>query len=324
LLSSLLGTAWWRQKAVAVVLAAFVAIAGTANLRFLQEYWHSPVVRQAQHLELGYQTLWLAGKVRPGDQVVGLSTRVHNVLLGHDASWLAKDGFDGIAVADLWSMIDEMVKRSGKDLVLFVAAEDAGDEIVEFLESIWPQLEFEYSEHPERQGHGFYLARVEKEEPLDPDSPVLARYRCRSPLGEYVVHFQEAEDDRIPARFPFVDRSTWPQLLRGSLWHLQERATNVTFSLRFRFAIEEGGVYMIRARAWAGTASLTIDGHRRAGQPGATINLEPGVHEMLIEGDFQPAALEATLDLEWRPPGSGPDFTLMPIYELAPPDLDCG
>lgn len=324
LLASLLGSLSWRQKAVAAVLAGFVAIAGTDNLRFLEEYWHSPVVRKSQHLELGYQTLWLAENVRPDEQIVGLSTRVHNVLLQHDASWLVKDGFEGIVVADLWSLIEELQKRPDQDLALYISADDAGGDVADFLRTIWPQLEFAYTEHPEWPGQGFYLAHVTAENPLDLDSPVLARNRCRSPLGEFVVHFAEAEDDHIAARFPFVDRSTWPHVLRMSLWHLRERATNVTMSLRFPFFIEERGVYMVRARARAGTASVTIDGHRRPGQPGATVNLEPGVHELLVEGDFQPAALEAEVSLEWRPPGPNRKFTLMPIYRLAPPDLDCG
>ena len=323
LLRSLLASFAWRSAIVAVVLAAIVGVAGFSNLRFLDAYWHSPEVRRAQHLELAYQMIWLKQNVRSGERVVGLSSRQFNVLMPHDASWIGSGRVEGNVFGDLWATIEELRKHPDEDVALYVAVGAAGPEAVAFFRTIWPELSFEYSEHPEYPGQGFYFTHIAKESGFDPNPPTLAQARCRSPLGEFVVHFEVADDKFFPTRFPFVDRSTWPHRLRGSLWHLREKATGTSLTLSFDFAVEKPGVYLFRTRSREGSPEITVAGRSGKGEIGVSAKLSAGTHRLELTGEFLPTSVEPETYLEWRGPDPGDEYSLMPIFELAPADLDC-
>ncbi len=312
------------SMAVVGSLSVLVAGAAYSNLDFLNSYWHSPKVRRAQHLELAYQTLWLDQNVRSDEKIIGLSARVYNVLLQHDASWIGSGRLEGEVFADLMSMLDEIEASSGQALALFVAAEAAGPAAVDYLSSIWPQLAFEYTEHPEWPGNGFYMAHVSADQPLESDTERLALARCRSPLGEFIVHFREDDDVRIPTRFPFVDRSTWPHRVRTTVSRRQGLVKNVTVRVRIPFSVEQRGVYLFRTVLREGTTMLSVGDKSMPGRSGLSVELEAGTHELRVTGDFLPTAYEAEMRLEWRRPGFDREYELMPIYRLPPPPTDLG
>lgn len=311
-----------RRLGVAVVLAACVAAAAHANLSFLTRYWRSPEVREASHLELAYQTQWLSETVRPGEYVVGLSVRAFNVLMGNDASWMRAPHVEGTVAADLWSMIDEIQKHRGRDLFLYVSAEGASALTIELLQSVWPQLTFEYAPHPLRDVESAYYGRLAKDASLPVDPPSLQRLRCRSARGEFVIHFADAEARRFPTLFPYIDRATWPQIVRWSLYHGAERAEKVTLHVRIPFAVENAGNYVFRIRAREGRPAVSLDGG--LGAPTSIADqLATGVHELVLEGEFLPTSAEPEVRLEWRGPDSRHQLELMPIFKVAPPHPDC-
>jgi hypothetical protein len=307
---------------VAAVLAICVAVAADSNLRFLTRYWRSPDVREASHLELAYQTRWLSDTVRPGEYVVGLSVRAFNVLMGNDASWMRASHVEGTVAADLWSMIEEIEKYRGRDLFLYVSAEGASALTVDLLESVWPQLRFDYAPHPLREIEGVYFGRLAKSESLAPDPPSLRAVRCRSARGEFVIHFKDAEARRFPTLFPFIDRATWPQIVRWSLYHGPERAENVSLHIRVPFAVEKPGNYTFRVRAREGRPTMSL-GRGLETPTSLADQLSAGVHELELKGDFLPTSAEPEVRLEWRGPDTNHKPELMPIFKIAPPHADC-
>ncbi len=312
-----------RNAGIAVILGIFVLGAAVSNTRFLVQYWRAPEVRESSHLELAYQTLWLSETVRPGEYVIGLSVSASNVLLGNDTSWMRAEHVQGVGTADVWSMIDEIEKQRGNDLFLYVSAGDASALAVEFLRSVWPQLEFEYVAHPLRENESFYYGRLAKSAALDPSPPALSELRCRSARGEYVIHFANTEARHFPTTFPFIDRATWPQIVRGSLYYGQERAEKVSLRIDVRFAVEKAGSYVFRVRAREGRPTLSMDG----GMPSAAsvgVRIAAGeVHELRLEGDFLPTSSEPEVRLEWRGPDTGHRLVLMPIFRVGQPHPDC-
>jgi hypothetical protein len=320
LLSALLERRRWRRSAVYALLATCVAAAAVANLRFLTEYWRSPSVLQALHYELAYQTHWLSRMVRPGERVVGLSSRIANVLLGSDAAWMRAEHVAGDVFVDLWLMVEELQKHDGEPLFVYVAAENGGGDVVAVLETIWPELHFEAVAHPvQGQAGAYYYARAAARRPPLSQSPGLADVRCRSARGSFGIHLQSGERRQVESLLPFVDRSTWPQELRMVV--RRERVAELTLDASIRFAVEEPGTYAFRALPRHGRAALAIAGREAPG--GLEIELPSGVHELHLSGSFAPLSAEPQLRLEWRGPDTGGRFELMPIHRIAPPGAGC-
>src|SRR5690606_11754 len=112
-----------------------------------------------------------------------------------------------------------------------------------------------------------------------------------------------AQPDQILARqrtvVPFIDRSVWPDQLMQQVPRLAP--TRMTVRITAPITITAGGEYRFSLDTYGGIATLLIDGQRRDGHGFTPAVLSPGVHQLVVEGQF--ALVTPSIGLRW----SGPD-----------------
>ena len=150
---------------------------------------------------------------------------------------------------------------------------------------------------------------------------MLAATACDGATADFA--FVGKTPDEILARertvVPFVDRSVWPDRLMQQVPRLTP--TRMTVRIAAPFTITTGGEYRFGLDTYSGAATLLIDGQRVDGHGFAAATLAPGVHQLVVEGQF--SLVTPSIGLRWSGPDTQNRQELMPLYRLATPPADC-
>jgi hypothetical protein len=118
---------------------------------------------------------------------------------------------------------------------------------------------------------------------------------------------------------PFVDRSIWPDRLMEQVPRLTP--TRLAMRVAAPITVTAGGDYRFALDTYGGTATLLVDGQRVDGSGFTPVTLAPGVHDLVVEGQF--SLISPSIGLRWSGPDSQNRQELVPLYRIATPPPGC-
>ena len=320
--SGALGSAWGRAGRVLAwtALAAALAWAAMWNTTNLRAFWSSPEVRRAHRNNLAYLTIWVRDHRRPDERVLGVAPLYTNAIKNHDGIWLL--GGPGAVPGQLASDVETALRAWPQDpgpTLFVVFVERNTDDVAAYLHWLLPALEFTIDRDPLEMGGDVAWARAPA---MPADLPArLAATACNGATADFA--FIGKQPDEVLARertvVPFVDRSVWPDRLMQQVPRLTP--TRMTVRIAAPFTITTGGEYRFGLDTYSGAATLLIDGQRVDGHGFAAATLAPGVHQLVVEGQF--SLVTPSIGLRWSGPDTQNRQELMPLYRLATPPADC-
>ncbi|MEO8604685.1 MAG: hypothetical protein ABI629_19105, partial [bacterium] len=319
-LTASLAAAWgvWARRLALVGLALAVGWAALWNTTNLRQMWGSTEVRRAQRNSLAYLTVWLGNNLRPGERVLGVAPFYTNALEGHDGSWLMGRTATGAVYSDIETALRDWAAHPQPTL-LFVYVGRNTEDVATYLHWLLPSLQFTVEGDP--LGIGDNVAGVHVEAPPAELAQRLAELPCRGAEATFALLPREGDTPLAMQRgvAPFIDRCTWPDALMRQVMKLLPQRLTVTY--RARFTVVSGGEYRFGLDTYAGQATLRIDGQRRDGHAFIPATLTPGVHELVVDGEF--ALVTPSMQLRWSGPDTQNRQQLVPLYRLSEPKPDC-
>jgi hypothetical protein len=315
-----LTAAWGRGGRVLAwcALAAAVGWAGLSNTGHLRTFWASPNVHRAHRNNLAYLTIWVRDHRRPDERVLGIAPLYTNAIRSHDGIWL----LGGKAPGQLTSDVDTALRAWPQDpgpTLFVVFVERNTEDVAAYLHWLLPSVAFSLDRDPLQAGGDVAWARVPAMPAELPER--LAATACNGATADFALIGKTP--DAILARqrtvVPFVDRSIWPDRLMEQVPRLTP--TRLTMRIAAPITITTGGDYRFGLDTWGGTATLLVDGQRVDGSGFTPVTLAPGVHDLVVEGQF--ALITPSIGLRWSGPDSQNRQELLPLYRIAAPPPDC-
>jgi hypothetical protein len=318
------GRAWGRpgRALAALLLAAGVAGAGYWCTSNLIELWTNPTIRRAHRNNLAYLTIWLRDHTHPDDRVLGFAPGFDNVLEGHDGSWLRGRQIPGVVAWDIESALRHWPREPGPTL-LFIFAGRSTEAIAQFLETLLPELKFQFDVDPLDMSADVAYAHLPGPPPELAER--LDTWHCRGVHASFSISGAAKTETlfALDTVAPFICKSTWPAAIPQYLYRLTEPASGIRAHYTTPFAITTGGDYRFSLETYAGSAELFIDGVKRDANAQTPARLEPGLHDLDVTGNFAPMAFEPSIRLLWSGPDTDNRQELMPFYRVAPVDPTC-
>lgn len=315
-----LAAAWGRVGRLLAwaALAAAVGWAAVWNTTNLRAFWSSPEVRRAHRNNLAYLTIWVRDHRRPDERVLGVAPNYTNAIKSHDGIWLLGGRVPGELLSDVDSALRAWPKEPGPTLfVLFV--ERNTDDVATYLHWLLPSLDFTVDRDPLTMGGDVAWARIPAM-PADLTAR-LAATACNGATADFAL-IGKAPDEVLARQrtvVPFIDRSVWPDQLLQQVPRLTP--TRMTVRIAAPITITTGGEYRFSLDTYGGSATLLIDGQRRDGHGFSPAPLTPGVHQLVVEGQF--ALITPSIGLRWSGPDTQDRQELVPLYRIATPSADC-
>jgi hypothetical protein len=315
--------AWGRTGSVVTMMFFSVALVAVAceNARFLSDLWSNRATQRAVRSNLALLSSWLRENVREQEQVVGIAPGYSHVLVPNDAAWLRGRQIPGKVSPDVAGALGYWKAHDGQTL-LFVFAGRGTSAVRSYLEWTFPELKLQWQPDPLNAGGEIAYAHLEAAPPGLGER--LARLDCRGVRAEFDLIGAPA---RTPVSFktvlPFVDCSTWPGVLRETVFQSPSRPQGIRVRLESTFRIEQPGPYSFALESYAGSAEISVDSDSAWLRARAPLQLDAGEHTLKVRGNFEPLGAEPALRLSWKGPDTGGVEEVMPFYRLAVESTGC-